>query len=225
MSLVPTASPSIPPIAAKLCLALLASAAMLQAGCGMVSNLMHAAGVDMIPAEFKGLADTNLAVVTVTDSSQYTDDATARELSRRVGEVLTKKVKGVTLIREDQVEQWRDVNGWDAIDFASIGKGIHAEKVLGIELTDLRLHDGPTLYRGRADVVITVIDVATGKPEYTRRLDEYTFPTVAGQYTSETTETRFRKLYLSMLAQEIGRSFHSYDMTDRYAIDSAIASQ
>ncbi len=32
------------------------------------------------------------------------------------------------------------------------------------------------------------------------------------------TETRFRKLYLSMLAKEIGRSFHAYDMTDRYAI-------
>ena len=48
---------------------------------------------------------------------------------------------------------------------------------------------------------------------------------VAGQYTSETSEPKFRKVYLRMLAEEIGRSFHPYDFTDRIASDGRIASQ
>ncbi len=179
----------------------------------------------MIPAEYKGLKECTVAVVTVTDSSQYSNDVASRELSRRVSEILTRKVNDVRLVREDKIEQWRDINGWDAIDFAGIGEEVEADKVLGIEVSNLTLRDGATLYRGRADVLVNVIDVATGTIEYTRRLDEYTYPTVAGQYTSETTETRFRKLYLGMLATEIGRSFHAYDMADRIALDSVIASQ
>lgn len=197
-----------------------------QAGCiNLVANLVHAVGADRIPAEYKGLKDTKLAVVTVTDSSQYSDDISARILSRRVGNILTEKVDKVRLVREDEIEQWRDTNGWDAIDFLSIGQGVEAEKVLGIELNQLQLREGATLYRGRADVRISVLDVKTGEVLYTRDMEDYTFPNVAGQYTSETTESRFRKLYLSMLAKQICRSFHPYDFSETVALDGAIASQ
>lgn len=227
MSLVPTRSPlGSRRNALRIgCIAALAAAALAQAGCLHMANLMHAAGLDMIPPEYDGLEDSTVAIVTVSDSSQYYNDVAARELNRSVSEILTREIKEIQLIRQDKVDQWRDVNGWDAIDFAEVGKGVEAQKVLGIELSNLRLQDGATLYRGRADVVINVIDVETGNIEYTRSLEEFTYPTVAGQYTSETTEPRFRKLYLGMLAQEIGRSFHPYDMTDRIAMDSAIASQ
>lgn len=207
------------------CIAFLGCAALLQAGCTALATAMHAVGADMIPAEYAELKDATVAVITLTDSSQYANDVSSRELSRFVGEILTKEVKGIQLVREDKIEQWRDVNGWDSLDFDTIGKGVEAEKVLGIELANLRLRDGATLFRGRADVVINVIDAETGNVEYTRTLDEFTYPTIAGQYTSETNETKFRKLYLKMLAQEIGRSFHPYDFTDRIAADSIIASQ
>ena len=97
--------------------------------------------------------------------------------------------------------------------------------MLVIEVANLRLREGSTLYRGRSDVVVNFIDAETGNVEFTRTLDEFTYPNVAGQYTSETTESKFRKLYLKMLAVEISRSFHPYDLTDRIAADSRIASQ
>ena len=206
---------------------LLAAAAILftQSGClGLYSNLMHAVGADKVPAEYEGLEDSRLAIVTVTDSSQYSNDTSARILSRRVGEILTGEVDGIQLVREDLIEQWRDSHGWDSIDFVAIGKGVKAEKLLSIELTNLRLRDGATLYRGRADVTVSVIDVATGKILYRRELEEFTFPTSAGQYTSETTEPRFRKLYLNMLATQISRSFHPWDFNETIAIDGSIAS-
>ena len=208
-----------------LCLSLIAGTALIPTGClGIASNLMHAVGADMIPAEFEGLEDMTVAVVTASDSSQFANPLAAQELSRKVGEILINKIDDITLVRADKIEHWRDINGWDALDFRDIGEGVAADKVIGIELASLRLRDGATLYRGRADVTVSVTDVATGKVEYTKSFDEFTYPTIAGQYTSETTETKFRKLYLSMLAKEIGRVFHPYDMTDRIAADSKIAS-
>ena len=215
--------PTQPPLFAPL--VWLASVALCLSGCSGLATVMHAVGVDQIPADYKGLRDSTVAVITLTDSSQYSNDVASRELSRFVGGILTKEVKGIQLVREDKIEQWRDVNGWDSLDFDTIGQEIGAEKVLGIEVANLRLREGSTLYRGRADVVINVIDAETGNVEYTRTLDEFTYPNVAGQYTSETTESKFRKLYLKMLAEEISRSFHPYDLTDRIAADSRIASQ
>ena len=205
--------------------AILTTTILLSSGCTPLATFMHAVGVDMIPAEYEGLKNSTVAVVTLTDGSQYSNDVSARELSRFIGGHLTKEVRGIQLVREDKIEQWRDINGWDSLDFDRIGQGVHAEKVLGIELANLRLREGATLFRGRADVISNVIDAETGNVEFTKSLDEFTYPTIAGQYTSETTEPKFRKLYLKMLAEEIARSFHPYDLTDRIAADSKIASQ
>ncbi len=200
-----------------------------QVGClGLLSNFMHAVGADKVPADYKDakkLAKGRLAIVTLADNSEYSDNISARLLSRNVREILTRELSGVSLVREDEIADWRDSNGWDKVDFAAIGKGVKADKVIGIELRNLRLRDGATLYRGRSDATVVVIDVPTGEVLYRRDLDEYTYPTTAGQYTSETTESRFRKLYLGMLATQIGRSFHAYDFSDTVAIDGAIASQ
>lgn len=210
----------------RLGIVIIAVASLTQSGClGLASNLMHGLGVDMEPAEYKDLKDEVVAVITVTDSSQYSDDIAAKELSRKVGEIITRKVRGASLIREEQVDEWRDLNGWDEIDFVKIGKGVKADKVVGIELTNLRLREGTTLYRGRGNATLRVYDVETGTVEYQRRLDEFEYPRLAGQSVNETTETRFRRLYLTILAQELARSFHAYDLTDRIARDSMIASQ
>mgnify|MGYP001491592869 CR=1 FL=1 len=151
-------------------------------------------------------------------------DDNVSELSAFVGNILAKEIKDIKIVRNDKISHWRDTNGWDSLDFAEIGEGVKADKVIGIELGNFSLRDGPTLYCGTSDVTITVIDVATGEVDFTKLLEEYRYPTMAGQHTSETTESRFRKLYLQTLAEEIGRSFHPYDMADRVAADSRIAS-
>lgn len=218
-----TATSTIVP--AALIFTLLGLVIVTQPGCMLYANLIHAVGADKVPAKYDALADTKLAVVTVTDSSQYSDDVSARYLSRKVGEILVNELDDVSLVREEQIQKWRDTNGWDSIDFRAIGEGVQAEKVLGIELTNLRLRDGATLYRGRADVSLSVIDVESGKILYREDMEDYSFPISAGQHTSETTEARFRKLYLAMLAKQIGRSFHPYDHAELFALDGIMASQ
>jgi hypothetical protein len=199
---------------------------LTQTGClGLVSNLMHAVGADRIPAECEELKDSKIAVVTMTDQSQYTDDIAARLLSRKVSELLAMEVKNVTLVHADAVQEWRDVHGWDSTDYVEMGKAIKAEKLLAIELTDMRLRDGATLYRGRAAVTMKVFDIESEKVLFHKEIDEFTYPVNAGQYTSETTEPRFRKLFLGMLAKRIARTFHPYDFADTVALDGALASQ
>lgn len=207
------------------CMAMFSGTALLQTGClGLASNLMHAVGMDMVPPEYEGFEEQTVAVITISDSSSYSRDQKSGELSSFVGKILAQKIKDIKVVRNDKISHWRDTNGWDSLDFAEIGEGVGADKVVGIELSNFSLRDGPTLYCGTSDVNLTVIDVATGEAVFTKSLEEYRYPTMAGQHTSETTESRFRKLYLQTLAEEIGRSFHPYDMSDRFAADSRIAS-
>ncbi|WP_246112800.1 hypothetical protein [Allorhodopirellula solitaria] len=197
-----------------------------QAGClGIVSNLMHAVGVDRIPPEYEGLEESKVAIVTMTDQSQYSDDVAARLLTRKVSNILSMEVKDMTLVHDEAIQQWRDTHGWDKIDYLEMGKDTKAEKLLAIEMTDLRLRDGATLYRGRAAIMITVYDIEAEKVVFRKEIDEFTYPVQAGQYTSETTETKFRKLFLSMLSRQICRTFHSYDFADTVALDGTLASQ
>ncbi|MCO8125482.1 hypothetical protein NHH03_27330 [Stieleria sp. TO1_6] len=195
-----------------------------QTGClGLLSNLMHATGADKIPAAYDGLEKSRVAVVTLTENSQFSDDDAARILGRNVMQHLVTEVKKIELVREDKIANWRDTHGWDQVEFAEIGRGVDADKVLAIEVSNLQLRDGKTLYRGRADVHISVIDAKTGDQLYAHDLDEFTYPTTAGQTTTDTTESRFGKLYLGILAKRIARQFYPYDAHEDFAIDSLIA--
>ncbi len=211
---------------AALVAALLTGLMLTQPGClGITSNLMHMVGADMIPPEFEGLEDCRLAIVTSTESSHYKDDVSAQILSKSVGAILTQKVDDVKLVRQSEIDQWRDRVGWENNDLVAMGKAVEADKVVAIDLDNMKLRDGKSMYRGSANVVVTVYDCETGDELYRRELDDYTFPQSAGQHITETSEARFRKVYLGMLAAEIGRSFHAYDLSDTFALDGAIASQ
>lgn len=204
-------------------LALLGMMLATQAGCiGLVSHLLHSAGKDLVPAEYEGLEEQRVAVLTVIDSSKYTDDVAARMVSREVGELVATNVKKVELVREDEVEEWRNRHGWDKLDFLTIGRGVDADKVVAIELNDLKLRDGATLYRGQVNATTTVYDVKTGKREFRRHLDDYSYPVTGGQYTSETTEPKFRRVFLHRLSEVLARYFHPYDFHDSVALDAEL---
>ncbi|MEM9368489.1 MAG: hypothetical protein AAGD07_21045 [Planctomycetota bacterium] len=198
-----------------------------QSGCvlPLVSNVMHAVGADRVPPKFDGLEKSRVAIITMTDRSRYSEDINARLMSRKLGEVLLEKVDDVRIVREDEVQQWRDTHGWENEDLAELGGDLKADLVLAIQLRDLKLREGATLYRGSANVIVQVVDPADGSELFRHEIDDFMYPKTAGQYTTETTETKFRKLYLSMLARQVGRLFHPYDFAETIALDGAIASQ
>ncbi|QDV68355.1 hypothetical protein Poly24_20640 [Rosistilla carotiformis] len=202
---------------------LLALVIFAQLGCtSALTSIMYAVGADLEPAEYKDLARTKTAVVVITDGSQYSDDITSRTLTRKVSEYLEIEVDGIKLIAEEEIDSWKDINGWEQVDFIALGKGIKADKVLGIELTGLKLREGQTLYRGRANVTTTVYDVKSGRKEFRRSLDDFTFPVHTGKYASETTEAKFRRDFLDVLSRRVARYFHRYDPRDSVALDAVI---
>jgi hypothetical protein len=195
-----------------------------QAGClGLLSNLIHAAGGDKVPAAYEGLEETRVAVVTMTENSQFSDDISARIISNNVMQWLSKEVDEIKLVREEKIANWRDTHGWDQVEFAEIGRGVDADKVLAIEVTNLKLRDGATLYRGHADVRVTVVDSKNDDLLFAIDIDDFTYPTTAGVYTNEMTEDRFRKLYLGILSKRIARQFYAFDAHEDFALDSIIA--
>ncbi|QDS87990.1 hypothetical protein EC9_21750 [Rosistilla ulvae] len=212
-----------PRFAQRIVCVLLASLIFTQVGCtSALTTIMYAVGADLTPAEFKGLAGQRTAVVVITDGSQYSDDITSRTLTRKVGEYMEIEVDGFDLVPEEEVDSWKDINGWEELDFVALGKGVKAKKVLAIELTGMKLREGQTLYRGRANVTTTVYDVATGRKEFRRSLDDFTFPVHTGKYASETTEAKFRRDFLDVLSRRVTRYFHRYDPRDNVALDAVI---
>ncbi len=194
-------------------------------GCGLLSGMLYAVRGEKVPAEYAEFKNKKVAVVAVSDTSPYRDDdVAARMLARQVSETLQTEVKKIELIDEDEIDKWRDSHGWDNTDYAALGKGVGADQVLVIEIADMRLRDGATLYKGRAAVTTTVYDVATGKRPFRRHLEEFTYPVTTGQYTSETTEPRFRRTFIMMLAQRVSRYFYDYNYEDTFALDAKIAS-
>lgn len=201
-----------------------AIAVSTQTGCmSLFANLAHAVGADKIPAEYEGLREQSVAVVTMTDASPYSEDRSARSLTEMVTEILDREVKEIEIVRAEKVDDWRDRNGWDETDFRAIGEGVEASRVVAIEITGLRMHEGPNLYRGHADVSVEVLNVESGETEYRKMLEDFTFPRNAAQDSGSISESKFRRIYLSVLSRQIARLFHPFDMNDDFALDSTLA--
>lgn len=186
---------------------------------------MHATGMDMVPAEYEGFEETRTAIVVRTPSLRHSADPTAEEMSRRLKDEMMSHISDLTLIRREEIVSWYDSHGWDNRDYQQLGNDLGADRVLIVDLDNVKLREGGTLYRGTCDATAEVIDVTSGGLVHTQSIDEFTYPKFAGQHVSETTEKRFRSLYLNVLASEIVRAYRKYDAHERFALDGKIASQ
>lgn len=208
-------------LAASACLAVL-----IQTGCLLApaANLLNAAGLNMTPAEYEGLKEQTVAVVVETEASLFSEDPAANELTARLGAILSKNVKKLKLVRPTKLREYRDEHGYDPVDLEEFGVEVGADRVVHVRLNNLSLRGGINFFKGSTDAVVTVIDPGTGLVEFTEEISGFTFPQNAGIETTSTSEERFRKLYLGILADRIGRLFHPFDPNDLAALDSKIAS-
>ena len=189
-------------------------------GCvGAVAQALYMWKGITLPAEYEGL-EQRVAVVCVSNEASYGANSTASRLARNVSRLLEMHVDEIEMIRHDEVSDWIDKNNWDEVDYLEIGRGVNAEKLVAIDLREYRIREGSTLLRGRASATITVYDVAkSGQEVYRSHLDD-TFPR-NGYPTTEMSETRFDRIYVTMLASQIARKFYESDAVNDYAPDPA----
>ncbi len=206
----------------------LAIMALLVIGnCGCISlaaNLLGVINGNGIPAEYEGLEEQRVAIVcTSTGGSKV--DPVATTLTSYMHANFKTNIKDIDLVRQSKVENWTANNDLDEDAFIQIGKGVDADKVVVVEIDNLKLKNGQTLYRGQADIRITVYDIADGGDiVYHKELLEFVYPRLGGPSVTDTSETRFRGLFLSVLADKISGLFYQMDATHDVALDAKAAS-
>ena len=174
-----------------------------------------------VESEYDGLKEKRVAVVCRQLASlAYRDSTVPRDLATQVGNLLSTNVTKIRIIDQQDVAQWTDENAWE--DFTEIGKALEADMVVGIELEDFRLHQGQTLYQGRANVHIKVYDLKDGgKLVFDKPAPQAVYPPNTGIPTSDKQEPQFRREFVLVLAEDIARRFYAHDSHVNFARDSA----
>jgi hypothetical protein len=149
---------------------------------------------------------------------EYADAGSSRELAVTVGSLIQQHVRKSRIIDQQEVARWIDEHAW--VDYPTVGKALDADMVVGIDLEEFRLHEGMTLYRGRASAHVRVFDVAAGKVVFEKRFADFQYPADGAIPTSDRTEPQFRAMFLQILAGRIARSFHAYDSRTSFAEDN-----
>jgi len=192
-------------------------------GCaGLLTTLQWAGGKNLVPAEYDDLKGKRVAVVCVSDNSSYGTGSESLLLAREVSLILRANVKDIELVRADEIADWIDRKGWDEIDYREVGRGVKAERVVAVGLAGFSIREGASLYKGRADVSVSVYDMADGGHEVFRKsVPEFGFPATGPYPAGDLSEVQFRRAFLNTLSQHVARYFYAYDVAEDYSRDSA----
>ena len=183
-------------------------------------------GPQVTPAKTHALKSKRVAVVCISEAVGYVPGSPAEHLARKAELQLKQNVRKIEMISQDKVIDWIDQHDWDSVDFEEVGKGVDAELLVAVEMGSYRLHDGQTLFRGRADLRVRVLDIANdGEVILDEKLFDIMFPENGGQSTAGTTEGRFRNAFTDVLASRVARLFYDYEFDLQIANEARLLSQ
>jgi len=195
----------------------------ISVGCSLVPHIAYVAGGTMTAAQYKGLEEARVAVVCVSDGSSYGAGNESERLARGIAKILQERVPDIDVVRWSEIADWIDRKGWDEIDYREVGRGVKADRVVAIDLTGFRVREGGSLFKGHADLIVTVFDMTKGGQEVFRKeITDFTFPSTGPTHATDTNESKFTGQYLRVLAREVAKHFHQYDMIDEYGSTSHI---
>lgn len=190
-------------------------------GCiNFAANMIHAITGNMKPAEYEGLKGKRVAIVVVSDEGMG-NDPTSATLTSYMQAALSTNVKRIDLVRQSEVERWLDTHRGDETDYLEIGQGVNADCVVAVEVQNMTLKNGATLYQGKCDIVVSVFDVKDeGQIKYRTEIPEFTFPKIGGPAVTEYSEAKFRSRYLAIVAKTVSGLFYDTDATADFALDA-----
>lgn len=202
---------------------LLLGAALLSNSVGCINfaaNLIHAIKGNLKPAEYNAFKGKKIAIVCGTDNG-LSSSPTSILLTRYVQALLEENVKDIKVVSQDEVDRWIEGNNWKESDYEEIGKGVGADQVLAINITDFSVRNGMTLYQGKCDISVTVYDVKNdGKVVYRKLIPEFVFPKIGGPTVTDTSEGKFTGLFLTVVSRKIATLFYAAEANEDFAIDA-----
>jgi hypothetical protein len=203
--------------------ALLVSAFLVpQSGCGRIlATLVYVVTGTDVDAEYDGLEDKRVVVLCRPPSSlEYRHGGADRELVRNVSALLQTNVKKIDVVSQAEVENWTDQRDWEEADLDELAKELDAQVVLLIDLEQFSLLKGQTLYQGKANGYLRVLDMENkGAPVWQKAMPELLFPVNSAVPMQEKTLADFRRQYVGILAEHISRHFYDHDAKAQFAND------
>ena len=198
-----------------------------QGGCAQVltTAVYLIKGTDVEP-EFAGLKDKTVAIVChPAPSLQFGSSSVATEIAAEVGRRLKKHLgKKIKIVPARDVDNWIDENSRGEDDFADIGNALEADMVLGIDLEAFELTQGQTLWQGQSQVRLKVLDMniedERDRVVFDKIMPHVVYPPKAGIPVQERSGDEFRRQYVGILADTIGRYFYSHNPYDNIAQDA-----
>jgi hypothetical protein len=188
-------------------------------GCGLAANLFYKG--NMVPAAFSGLEGKRVAVICVSKEGDLGPSDTSRVLPQAVGLLLRQNVSGIDLVDQHEIADWTDTNDWDRVDYRKIGRGVEAEMVLAIDLVSMRLHKGQTLYKGTAEVGLSIFDMEDGGALiFQMDPPAIEYPRRGGIHTTDMPKTRFLRQFIAVVAKGIAKNFYEYELKEDIATET-----
>lgn len=220
MQPVPThfTAPRLMPLACMLMLLVCNSGCMK-----LMANMIYVIKGRDNPAEFDGLIEKKVAVL-VSSNGVHSTDASNVLLARNINLLLQTKVKKITMVSQDEVDRLVQNQPLGKVDANMIGERLGVDFVIDVDVRDLKLYEGKTLYKGQSSSSITVYQC---KPKsevvFAKTIPDYTYPK-HGAPVTDFDEASFRRFYLMTLAEQISRVFYPYDPITDVAREAAVSS-
>lgn len=193
-------------------------------GCvGLVANLMHVGMGNLVQPQFADLVGRRVAVVCVSSSSSFGPTTAAEEIAKRVQKYLKEHVPDIKLTSQQEVADWMDRHDWNFIDYREVGEGVAADMLVAIEIKSYSLHEGPTLYKGRADVRVAVHDMALdGEVVYEQSPPQIQYPVNSEHHTADVSEEEFSRIFADVVANRVARQFYAYEVAEDFGRDRSV---
>lgn len=200
-----------------------AAIAVLLTGVGCQSGLFTAMYIikgTMVDPEYAGLKGKKVVVVCrVTSELEFANVSVADELAAAVGNLLGKNIRKIEIIPAREVEKWTDENEWE--EFTEVGKAVGAQQVVGIDLDQFGIYQGQTVYQGTAIVAIHVYDLEKdGAMVFDKTPPQTRWPPNSVEPVGNKLPAQFRKEFINVLADEIGKHFYPHDPAHDFARDA-----
>jgi hypothetical protein len=194
---------------------------MAASGCQMLlfTPMYLLKGSD-VPAEYNGLEEKRVVVVCRPPTSlEYRYGSVDREIAKRVGVLLGEHVKKIDIVKWSDVEEWIDEQDYE--DVEQLAKAVKAQMVVEIDLEEFSLDKGSTLRQGKANLSMTVYNMEEdGKEVFQKNLNEILYPFNGGVPVQEKPEVEFRREFLTIVSERIGRHFYKHDPHVDFASDA-----
>jgi len=188
----------------------------------MANAIYIVRGIDA-PAEFDDLKDKKVAVV-VSTSAGLNSDASGILISRHISELLARNVKKVEMVNPEEVDRIINDQPLGDRSISEIGSRLRADYVVFVDIANLKLRDGQTLFKGRSNTSVTAFKISDGeRPVFKKTFPEFVYPQ-HGAPVTDFDEATFQRIYLAELALRIARTFYPYDPSIDVAKDAAVSS-